>query len=132
MQMALKMGKIAPDQVQYINAHGTSTPMNDKFETQAIQKVFGASAGKISISSTKGVTGHCLGAAGGIEAVFSVMAINHSLVPPTANLTTVDPDCHLDYTPLKGKERKIQYVLSNSFGFGGTNATLAFKSFDGK
>ena len=131
MQMALKMGKIAPDQVQYINAHGTSTPMNDKFETQAIQKVFGASAGKLSISSTKGVTGHCLGAAGGIEAVFSVMAINHSLVPPTANLTTVDPECHLDYTPLKAKERKITYALSNSFGFGGTNATVAFKSFDG-
>ncbi len=132
MQMALKMGKIAPDQVQYINAHGTSTPMNDKFETQAIQKVFGTNAGKISISSTKGVTGHCLGAAGGIEAVFSVLAINHSLVPPTANLTTSDPDCHLDYTPLKAKERKIQYAISNSFGFGGTNATVAFKSFDGK
>jgi len=131
MQMALKMGKITPDQMHYINAHGTSTPMNDRFETQAIQKVFGAHASKISISSTKGVTGHCLGAAGGIEAVFSVMAINHSLVPPTANLVTADPDCHLDYTPLKAKERKIQYALSNSFGFGGTNASIAFKSFDG-
>jgi 3-oxoacyl-[acyl-carrier-protein] synthase II len=129
MQMALNMGQIAPDKVDYINAHGTSTPMNDKFESQAIQKVFGAHAGKVSISSTKGVTGHCLGAAGGIEAVFTALAISHALVPPTANYRTPDPDCPLDYTPKKAKERRIDYALSNSFGFGGTNATIAMRRF---
>lgn len=129
MQMALRMAGVSAENIDYINAHGTSTTMNDKFETAAIKKVFGASANEVSISSTKGVTGHCLGAAGGIEAVFTVMAINKSLVPPTANLTTPDPECSLDYTPLKAKERKITYALSNSFGFGGTNATIAFKSF---
>lgn len=129
MQMALKMGQIPPAQVDYINAHGTSTPMNDKFETQAIQKVFGAHASNISISSTKGVTGHCLGAAGGIEAVFTALAISHALIPPTANYRTPDPDCPLDYTPNTAKERRIDYALSNSFGFGGTNATIAMRRF---
>lgn len=129
MVMALKSGNIPPHEVDYINAHGTSTSMNDHYESVAIGNVFGDHAKEISISSTKGVTGHCLGAAGGIEAVFSVLAVHHSLVPPTANLETPDPDCPLDYTPLEAKERKIRYALSNSFGFGGTNATIIFKKF---
>lgn len=129
MRMALNMAQISPDKIDYINAHGTSTPMNDKFESQAIQKVFGAHASNLSISSTKGVTGHCLGAAGGIEAVFTALAINQSLVPPTANYQTPDPDCPLDYTPNTAKERRIEYALSNSFGFGGTNGTIAMRRY---
>jgi 3-oxoacyl-[acyl-carrier-protein] synthase II len=129
MRFALQSGKIPLDQVDYINAHGTSTSLNDLYETQAIQTVFGDHAKKISISSTKGVTGHCLGAAGGIEAVYTVMAIHRGVVPPTANLRNVDPACTLDYTPNQPRERKIRYALSNSFGFGGTNGTVVFKSF---
>ena len=126
---ALESGSINGDEVDYINAHGTSTQANDLLETQAIQSVFGDLADKISISSTKGVTGHCLGAAGGIEAVFTVLAIHHDLVPPTANLSTPDPDCPLDYTPNVARERTINVALSNSSGFGGQNACLAFKRF---
>jgi 3-oxoacyl-[acyl-carrier-protein] synthase II len=129
MEMAIKGGNVPKNEVDYINAHGTSTKMNDHFESIAIGNVFGDHAKAISVSSTKGVTGHCLGAAGGIEAVFSVLAIHHSLVPPTANLETPDPDCPLDYTPGQAKERKIRYALSNSFGFGGTNASIIFKKF---
>jgi len=127
MRMALEVGGIALDQVDYINAHGTSTGLNDKYESAAIAKVFGAHASKMSVSSTKGVTGHCLGAAGGIEAVLTVMAMHKSVIPPTANLRTPDPECPLDYTPLKARERSLRYALSNSFGFGGTNGTVAFK-----
>ena len=127
MRMALEVGGIALDQVDYINAHGTSTGLNDKYESAAIAKVFGAQASKMSVSSTKGVTGHCLGAAGGIEAVLTVMAMHKSVIPPTANLRTPDPECPLDYTPLKARERSLRYALSNSFGFGGTNGTVAFK-----
>ncbi len=115
---------IALEEVDYINAHGTSTPLGDKAETAAIKRVFGAHANKVSISSTKSQLGHSLGASGGIEMVLTVKAIQHQVVPPTANLENPDPDCDLDYTPLKPKERKIDVALSNSFGFGGHNATM--------
>jgi len=123
----LRDGGIGIDQIDHINAHGTSTPTNDALESEAIAAVFGAEAANISISSTKGVTGHCLGAAGGIEAVYAVLAIKHSLVPPTANYETPDPACPLDYTPGEARQRPIRYALSNSSGFGGQNACLAFK-----
>ena len=125
----LKAGQIACDQVDYINAHGTSTPANDASETAAIVSVFGGHAGRLAVSSTKGVTGHCMGAAGGIEAAYTVLAIAHGLVPPTANLTTPDPACHLDYVPKEAREMTIRYALSNSFGVGGHNASIAFKRF---
>jgi 3-oxoacyl-[acyl-carrier-protein] synthase II len=127
---ALKSGQLNPDDIDYINAHGTSTQANDMLESQAIQSVLGAAAQSVSISSTKGVTGHCLGAAGGIEAVYSVLAICEGVVPPTANLTHPDPACPLDYTPVTARERKIDVALSNSSGFGGQNACLAFKRID--
>jgi len=130
MSAALRMAQISADQVDYINAHGTSTDLNDKYETAAIKAVFGHHATKVSISSTKGVTGHCLGAAGGIEAALTVLATHRGVIPPTANLRTPDPDCDLDYTPLLPRERSVRYALSNSFGFGGTNATVIFKSFN--
>jgi 3-oxoacyl-[acyl-carrier-protein] synthase II len=129
MSLALQSGRISPDQITYINAHGTSTKLNDHYETLAVQKVFGAHADKLAISSTKGVTGHCLGAAGGIEGVFTALAVHHNLVPPTANLKTPDPECPLDYTASGAREMKVQYALSNSFGFGGTNGTIIFKKF---
>ncbi len=127
MRECLRDGGIGINDVDYINAHGTSTPTNDSLESEAITSVFGAEAANISISSTKGVTGHCLGAAGGIEAVYAVLAVKHSLVPPTANYETPDPSCRLDYTPGEARQRKIRYALSNSSGFGGQNACLAFK-----
>jgi 3-oxoacyl-[acyl-carrier-protein] synthase II len=129
MKMALNYagGPSIADKVGYINAHGTSTKLNDKFETMAISKIFGDHAKKLSISSTKSVTGHCLGGAGGVEAVFTVLAIYHSLIPPTANFETPDPDCYLDYTVNQARERQLEYALTNSFGFGGTNASLLFK-----
>ncbi|MBP9707069.1 MAG: beta-ketoacyl-ACP synthase II [Oligoflexales bacterium] len=130
MQMAMETAKIKPEQVDYINAHGTSTKLNDHFETLAIMGAFGEHAQKLSISSTKGVTGHCLGAAGGIEAVYTIKALEDQLVPPTAHLTTPDPECPLDYTPLKSRSREIKYAMSNSFGFGGTNGTILFKKFE--
>lgn len=123
----LSSAKINAEDVDYINAHGTSTSANDTLESQAIQSVFGSAADTVSISSTKGATGHCLGAAGGIEAVYTVMAIHNDLVPPTANLTTPDPTCPLDYTPKVARERKVNIAISNSSGFGGQNACLAFK-----
>ncbi len=127
MQECLRDGGIGLDEVDYINAHGTSTPTNDSLESEAIGTVFGAEASKISISSTKSVTGHCLGAAGGIEAVYAVLAVKHSLIPPTANYETPDPACPLDYTPGEARQRTIRYALSNSSGFGGQNGCLAFK-----
>ncbi len=129
MRMALNMGKIPVSEMDYINAHGTSTKLNDFYETRAIKGVFGDCAKTVSISSTKGVTGHCLGAAGGIEAVFTVKALEDQIVPPTAGLKTPDPECDLDYTPGEAKRRQIRYAMSNSFGFGGTNATIAFKKW---
>ena len=130
MKMALSTGKIPLAEVDYINAHGTSTKLNDFYETRAIRGVFGEHAAKISISSTKGVTGHCLGAAGGIEAVFTIKAIEDQIVPPTAGLKTPDPECDLDYTPGDAQRRNVRYAMSNSFGFGGTNATVAFKRYE--
>ncbi|HMM80003.1 MAG TPA: beta-ketoacyl-ACP synthase II [Pyrinomonadaceae bacterium] len=129
MQRALKDAGISPDSIDYINAHGTSTPYNDKFETLAIKKVFGERAYKIPVSSTKSMTGHALGAAGGLEAVFSVKVLNENVVPPTINYKTPDPDCDLDYVANKAREHSAEYVLSNNFGFGGTNACLIFKRF---
>ena len=129
MRLALQTSRLNPDQVDYINAHGTSTGLNDKYETMAIHKVFGEHAAQLAVSSTKGVTGHCLGAAGGIEAVILAKAIQSGCVPPTANLRTPDPECDLDYTPLEARERVINYGASNSFGFGGTNGTVVFKRF---
>jgi 3-oxoacyl-[acyl-carrier-protein] synthase II len=126
MANALKNAQISPDGVDYINAHGTSTPLGDLAETVAVKRAFGDQAKKIAISSTKSMTGHLLGAAGGIEAVFSVLAIHHQVAPPTANLVNRDPACDLDYVPLKPREMRIRVALSNSFGFGGTNGTLIF------
>jgi 3-oxoacyl-[acyl-carrier-protein] synthase II len=127
MKMALKNAGINPEQVTYINAHGTSTPMGDLFETLAIKSVFGDHAKKMMVSSTKSMTGHLLGAAGGIEAVYTLMAMANSVVPPTINYTDPDPECDLDYVPNSAREAKLEYAMSNNFGFGGTNATLLFK-----
>jgi 3-oxoacyl-[acyl-carrier-protein] synthase II len=127
---ALRSASINCDQVDYINAHGTSTQANDLLESAAIETVFGHHARQVSISSTKGATGHCLGAAGGIEAVYTVLAMHHGIIPPTANLDAADPQCRLDYTPIKPRERRVRYALSNSSGFGGHNACLAFKNFE--
>src|SRR6476620_2614139 len=129
MQKAIKDAGIKPEQIDYINAHGTSTPYNDKFETMAIKKVFGEHAHKIPVSSTKSMTGHALGAAGGLEAVFSVLAITENKLPPTINYTTPDPDCDLDYIPNEVRDGNVDHVLSNNFGFGGTNACLIFKRY---
>ncbi len=130
MNRAIKDAGITPDQIGYINAHGTSTPYNDKFESMAIRKVFGDHADKLAVSSTKSMTGHALGAAGGIEAVFSVLAMHENKLPPTINYEFPDPDCDLDYVPNVAREAKVDYVLSNSFGFGGTNACLIFKRYE--
>ena len=127
MQNALRNAGINPDEVDYINAHGTSTPAGDVGETQAAKAVFGDNARQIPMSSTKSMTGHLLGAAGGIEAIFSVLAIRDQVAPPTINYTTPDPDCDLDYVPNTAREMKIDTVISNSFGFGGTNGTLVFR-----
>jgi 3-oxoacyl-[acyl-carrier-protein] synthase II len=127
MDMALRKANVSPSQVHYINAHGTSTPHNDRIETLAIKKLFGEHARKLAISSTKSMTGHLLGAAGGLEAGITALAMLHQTAPPTINLETPDPDCDLDYVPLKCRPVKMEYALSNSFGFGGTNAALLFK-----
>jgi 3-oxoacyl-[acyl-carrier-protein] synthase II len=129
MQRTLKDAGITPDQVGYINAHGTSTPYNDKFETKAIKDTFGAHAYKLAVSSTKSMTGHLLGAAGGIEGIFCVLTLHKNVIPPTINYANPDPDCDLDYVPNEPREARVDYVLSNSFGFGGTNAALLFKRY---
>jgi 3-oxoacyl-[acyl-carrier-protein] synthase II len=130
MQAALKQAGIEPSKVDYINAHGTSTPYNDKLETLAIKRLFGDHARKVAISSTKSMTGHLLGAAGGLEAGITVLAIRNQMIPPTINYETPDPECDLDYVPNTKRAASIQYALSNSFGFGGTNGALLFKRFD--
>jgi len=130
MQKAIRDAGIQPQQVGYINAHGTSTPYNDKFETLAIKQTFGAHAYELAVSSTKSMTGHLLGAAGGIEGVFSVLSLYRNLLPPTINYVNPDPDCDLDYVPNEPRKAEVGYALSNSFGFGGTNAALLFKRYD--
>jgi len=127
MNAALKNAALNPDQVDYINAHGTSTPLGDKAETMAIKRALGAHASKVAVSSTKSMTGHLLGASGGVEAVFSALAVKHQIAPPTINLVQPGEGCDLDYVPNTAREMNINVALSNSFGFGGTNATLVFK-----
>lgn len=126
MHSALKDAELNPEDVDYINAHGTSTPAGDKAETEAIKRAFGDHARKLAVSSTKSMTGHLLGAAGGVEAVFSVLAMRDNVLPPTINYETPDPECDLDYVPNEARNTKVDVVLSNSFGFGGTNGTLVF------
>ncbi len=127
MKMALNGGGVRPEEVTYINAHGTSTPFNDLYETMAIKSVFGDHAKKLMVSSTKSMTGHLLGAAGGVEAAFCALAIAKSEIPPTINYQEQDPECDLDYVPNTARNAEVKYAMSNSFGFGGTNATLLFK-----
>jgi 3-oxoacyl-[acyl-carrier-protein] synthase II len=127
MKMALKNAGLNPEEVDYINAHGTSTPFNDYYETLAIKSALGDHSRKVMVSSTKGMTGHALGAAGGIEAVFSLLAMERGIVPPTINYTTPDPDCDLDYVANTARQAKVNVAVSNSLGFGGTNATIIFK-----
>ena len=126
MTNALRNARMNPDQIDYINAHGTSTPLGDVAETMAVKRCFGDHAKKLAMSSTKSMTGHLLGAAGGIEAVFSILAVHEQIAPPTANLVNIDPACDLDYVPLHARDMPIRAALSNSFGFGGTNGTLIF------
>ena len=132
MGTAMDQAGITPNQVDYINAHGTSTPFNDRIETLAIKRCFGDHAHRLAISSTKSMTGHLLGAAGGLEAGIAALAIRDQVIPPTVNLETPDPDCDLDYVPHVKRSATINYALSNSFGFGGTNAALLFKRYDDK
>ncbi|MGN7310059.1 beta-ketoacyl-ACP synthase II [Alkalicoccobacillus gibsonii] len=129
IQMALDDAGLKPEDIQYVNAHGTSTPMNEKFETMAIKSVFKEHAYNMAVSSTKSMTGHLLGAAGAVEAIFSIKAITEQLLPPTINYDTPDPDCDLDYVPNKARNAEVDAVLSNSLGFGGHNATLIFKKY---
>ncbi len=131
MQHTLKRAGVAPEQVDYINAHGTSTPVGDVAETEAIKTVFGAHAKKLAVSSTKSMTGHLLGAAGAAEIIFCIKAIEQNILPPTINLDNPDPACDLDYVPHKARESKVDIALSNSFGFGGHNATLLVRRFKG-
>jgi len=131
MAMAVRKAGVAPSDVDYINAHGTSTPYNDKLETLAIRNCFGEHAERLAISSTKSMTGHLLGGAGGLEAGITALAVYHQVAPPTINLDDPDPECDLDYVPHQSRQMPIRYALSNSFGFGGTNAALLFKRFEG-
>jgi 3-oxoacyl-[acyl-carrier-protein] synthase II len=130
MKMAINDGGLKPEEIDYINAHGTSTGYNDKFETAAIKSVFEDHATKLAISSTKSMTGHLLGAAGGVEAIISVLSIKEGIIPPTINYHTPDPECDLDYVPNEARKQDINVALSNSLGFGGHNATIVFKKFE--
>jgi 3-oxoacyl-[acyl-carrier-protein] synthase II len=129
MQVTIQDAGISPREVNYINAHGTSTPFNDRAETMAIKKVFGDHAKKLAVSSTKSMTGHLLGAAGGLEGAIMALAIHNQVAPPTINLDNPDPECDLDYVPHRSRKMEIRYALSNSFGFGGTNGALLFKRY---
>ena len=129
MRNAMRNAGIEPSAVQYVNAHGTSTGLGDKAETLAIKQAFGEHAKKLAVSSTKSMTGHLLGGAGGLEAGISVLAIRDQIAPPTINYEFPDPECDLDYVPNQARPTKIEYALSNSFGFGGTNGCLIFKRY---
>jgi 3-oxoacyl-[acyl-carrier-protein] synthase II len=131
MEMALAEAEVSPRDVDYVNAHGTSTPYNDRIETAAIKTCFGEQARKLAVSSTKSMTGHLLGAAGGLEAGITALAVHHQTLPPTINLDAPDPECDLDYVPWKCRAARVRHALSNSFGFGGTNAALLFKRYEG-
>ena len=130
MVAALRDAGLGPDDIDYLNAHGTSTPVGDVGETVAIKRAFGAAAKKLAVSSTKSCTGHLLGAAGVVEAMFSILAIRDQVLPPTINLDNPDPQCDLDYVPHQAREARVRTTMSNSFGFGGTNGTLVFRAFD--
>jgi len=131
MRMAFADAGIEPDDVDYVNAHGTSTPLGDIAECIAVKRAFGEDAYRLAVSSTKSMTGHLLGAAAGIEAVFTVLAIRDQVAPPTANLVEIDPQCDLDFVPQRARPMRIGVAISNSFGFGGTNATIAFRGLQG-
>lgn len=130
MKMAINDAGMSPEDIQYINAHGTSTPYNDKYETMAVKEVFGEHAYKLAVSSTKSMTGHLLGAAGGVEAIFTIQAIRDGIMPPTVNIETPDPDCDLDYVANEARRADIKAAMSNSLGFGGHNATIVFKKYE--
>ncbi|MBS4188870.1 beta-ketoacyl-ACP synthase II [Bacillus sp. FJAT-49705] len=130
MNMAIQDGNLKPEEIDYVNAHGTSTGYNDKYETLAIKEVFGEHAYKLAVSSTKSMTGHLLGAAGGVEAIFTVLALKEGELPPTINHETPDPECDLDYVPNESRKKEIKAALSNSLGFGGHNATIVFKKYE--
>ena len=129
MQLALEDGEFAPEEIGYINAHGTSTELNDKNETTAIKTIFGEAAYKIPVSSTKSMTGHLMGAAGSVEAVFCIQALQTDMLPPTMNYENPDPNCDLDYVPNQARQANVDHIMSNSFGFGGHNATLIFSRY---
>ena len=129
MRMALKKAGLESGEIDYINAHGTSTPLNDKNETMALKTTFGSDAYRIPVSSTKSMVGHLLGAAGAIEAAICMLVIEHGVIPPTINLTHPDPECDLDYVPNVSRQAKADKVLTNSFGFGGHNSTLIFRRY---
>ena len=131
MRMAIKDAGLRPEDIEYINAHGTSTLLNDLTETRAIKTVFGEHAKKLAISATKSMTGHLLGAAGSTEAIFTLLAIRDSILPPTINYEVPDPECDLDYVPNVARRQPLTVAMSNAFGFGGTNATLIFRKFSG-
>jgi 3-oxoacyl-[acyl-carrier-protein] synthase II len=133
MRTALSNARLAPEKIDYINAHGTSTPLGDIEESKAVAKVFGAHATEhgLWVSSTKSMMGHLLGAAGAVETAVCILAIDRGVVPPTINLEEPDPECTLDYVPNRARERKVRHCISNSFGFGGTNATLVVSAFEG-
>ena len=131
MQLAIEDAKAKPEDINYINAHGTSTPFNDKNETSAIKTVFGNHASTLKISSSKSMTGHLLGASGGVEAIAGLKVIEQQIIPPTINYNTPDPECDLDYVPNKAQKAKVDFVLSNTFGFGGHNAVIAMRKWRG-
>jgi 3-oxoacyl-[acyl-carrier-protein] synthase II len=130
MKAALDSANLKPEDLDYINAHGTSTKLNDLSENKAIKAVFGEYAYKLAISSTKSMTGHLLGGAGGVEAIFTTLTVKHGIIPPTINYETPDPECDLNYVPNVAKKADVKTAMSNSFGFGGTNASLIFKAFE--